>query len=181
MRTHTPRAGRRLAALAATLVAAGTAFLAAGLGQSSEAVAAGAADGDVADWTMMVYAVGDTVSVPQLMVENLNEVAQLPDQANVNIVVLLDLPETTDKDAPTTPVAGLGDFSTAKLLVLQNHQYHEVRDLGEVSMGRPDTLADFVAEAAERFPAKHYGFTFFDHGGGNTGGYVDTGPPGTRR
>ena len=180
MRTHTPRAGRRLAALAATLVAAGTAFLAAGLGQSSEAVAAGAADGDVADWTMMVYAVGDTMSVPQLMVENLDEVAQLPDQANVNIVVLLDLPETTDKDAPTTPVAGLGDFSTAKLLVLQNHQYHEVRDLGEVSMGRPDTLANFVAEAADRFPAKHYGFTFFDHGGGNTGGYVDTGPPGTQ-
>jgi hypothetical protein len=52
-----------------------------------------------------------------------------------------------------------------------------VRDLGEVSMGRPDTLASFVAEAADRFPAKHYGFTFFDHGGGNTGGYVDTGPP----
>jgi hypothetical protein len=180
VRTHTPRAGRRLAALAATLVAAGTAFLAAGLGQSSEAVAAGAADSDVADWTMMVYAVGDTMSVPQLMVENLNEVAQLPDRANVNIVVLLDLPETTDKDAPTTPVAGLGDFSTAKLLVLQNHQYHEVRDLGEVSMGRPDTLASFVAEAADRFPAKHYGFTFFDHGGGNTGGYVDTGPPGTQ-
>jgi hypothetical protein len=113
------------------------------------------------------------------MVENLNEIAQLPDQPNVNIVVLLDLPDANDPDAPTTPVAGLGDFSTAKLLVLQNHQYHEVRDLGEVSMGRPDTLANFVEEAAGRFPAKHYGFTFFDHGGGNTGGYVDTGPPGT--
>jgi cysteine peptidase C11 family protein len=179
VRTHSPRAGR-LVALAATLVAAGTAFVATGLGTTGEAVADAADESSVADWTMMVYAVGDTVSVPQLMVENLNEIAQLPDEADVNIVVLLDLPEATDQDAPTSPVAGVGDFSTAKLLVLKNHQYHEVRDLGEVSMGRPDTLAGFVAEAADRFPARHYGFTFFDHGGGNTGGYVDTGPPGAQ-
>jgi hypothetical protein len=179
VRTHFTRAGRRLTVLA-TLVAAGTAFVATGLGTTSEAVADNADEPSVADWTMMIYAVGDTVSVPQLMVENLNEIAQLPDDPDVNVVVLLDLPEATDKDAPTTPVAGLDDFSTAKLLVLQNHQFHEVRDLGEVSMGRPDILAGFVAEAADRFPAKHYGFTFFDHGGGNTGGYVDTGPPGTQ-
>jgi hypothetical protein len=180
VRTHFPSAGRRSVALAATLVAAGTAFVLTGLGTTSEAVAESADDASVADWTMMVYAVGDTVSVPQLMVENLNEIAQLPDEAGVNIVVLLDLPEATDQDAPTSPVAGLDDFSTAKLLVLKNHQYHQVRDLGEVSMGRPDTLANFVAEAADEFPAHHYGFTFFDHGGGNTGGYVDTGPPGTQ-
>ena len=180
MRTQMPRPGRRWVGVAATLVAAGTALVATGLGQSGQAVAASAADAQVADWTMMVYAVGDTVSVPQLMVEDLNEIAALPDQAGVNIVVLLDLPEPTDQDAPTSPVAGVGDFSTAKLLVLHNHQFHVVRDLGEVSMGRPDTLANFVEEAAGRFPATHYGFTFFDHGGGNTGGYVDTGPPGTQ-
>ena len=129
---------------------------------------------------MMVYAVGDTASVPQLMVENLTEIAQLADEDGVNVVVLLDLPERTDTDAPTSQVPGVGDFSTAKLLVLEDGRYNEVRDLGEVSMGRPDVLASFVAEAADKFPAKHYGFTFFDHGGGNTGGYVDTGPPGTQ-
>ena len=64
--------------------------------------------------------------------------------------------------------------------MLKDGKYNEVRDLGEVSMGRPDALASFVEEAADRFPAKHYGFTFFDHGGGNTGGYVDTGPPVTQ-
>ena len=182
MRTHFPRPGRRLAGLVATLVAAGAASLATGLGTTSEAVAptAAAADEGVADWTMMVYAVGDTSGVPQLMVENLTEIAQLPDEADVNIVVLLDLPEPTDTDAPTSTVPGVGAFSTAKLLVLEDGRYNEVRDLGEVSMGRPDVLAAFVDEAADRYPAKHYGFTFFDHGGGNTGGYVDTGPPGTQ-
>ena len=184
MRTHSPRTGRGLAGLVATLVAAGAASLVTGLGTTSKAVAAaddaGPDKGEVADWTMMVYAVGDTASVPQLMVENLTEIAQLADEDGVNVVVLLDLPERTDTDAPTSQVPGVGDFSTAKLLVLEDGRYNEVRDLGEVSMGGPDVLASFVAEAADKFPAKHYGFTFFDHGGGNTGGYVDTGPPGTQ-
>jgi hypothetical protein len=184
VRTHFPRTGRRLAGQVATLVAAGAASVVTCLGTTSQAVAAaddtGSDQEGVADWTMMVYAVADTASVPQLMVENLTEIAQLPDGDNVNIVVLLDLPERTDTDAPTSQIPGIGDFSTAKLLVLEGGKYNEVRDLGEVSMGRPDVLASFIEEAADRFPAKHYGFTFFDHGGGNTGGYVDTGPPGTQ-
>ena len=166
--------------LVATLVAAGTASLATGVGAASQAVAPAAADDEVEDWTMMVYAVGDTMNVAEPMVQNLAHIAQLPDQPNVNVVVLLDLPEPTDTGAPTSTVPGLGPFSTAKLLVLEGGRYLEVRDLGEVSMGRPDVLATFVEEAAEEFPAEKYGFTFFDHGGGNTGGYVDTGPPGTQ-
>jgi hypothetical protein len=176
--THFPRAGRRLAGLVATLVAAGAASLATGVGTTSQAAAAD--DPAVADWTMMIYAVGDTSGVPQLMVENLTEIAQLPDDADVNVVVLLDLPESTDTDAPTSTVPGVGAFSTAKLLVLEDGRYNEVRDLGEVSMGQPDVLASFIHEAADKYPAERYGFTFFDHGGGNTGGYVDTGPPGTQ-
>ena len=176
MSNRTVRAGRRWAALAATLVAAGTAVVGSGPASSSEAVAP-AADDDLAAWTMMVYAVGDTPSVPQLMVENLAELTRLPSDPDVNVVVLLDLPELTDPDAPTAQLPGVGDFSTAKLLVLEDGRFTEVRDLGEISMGQPDTLARFVEEAADRFPAQHYGFTFFDHGGGNTGGYVDTGPP----
>src|SRR4051794_22515399 len=124
---HSSRTGRRLAALLATLVAAATATVATGLGATSSAVAPAAAESSdqpaVADWTMMVYAVGDTVSVPELMVENLNEIAQLPDSARVNIVVLVDLPALGSKDAPTQPLAGQQPFSTAKLLVLHNHAY----------------------------------------------------------
>ncbi len=180
MRTYIPPAGRRLAVLVATLVAAGTVLVSTGIGAMGQAAAPAAADDELADWTMMVYAVGDTMNVAQAMVENLTQIAQLPEQPNVNVVVLLDLPEPTDTGAPTSTVPGLEPFSTAKLLVLEGGRYVEVRDLGEVSMGRPDVLATFVEEAADEFPAEKYGFTFFDHGGGNTGGYVDTGPPGTQ-
>jgi len=180
VRIKTPRITRRLAALVAVLAAAGTASVAVGLGTTSAAVAPAAGGKHVADWTMMVYAVGDTQGVPQLMVENLADIAALPDDADVNVVVLLDLPEPTDTDAPTSTVPGLGPFSTAKLLLLEDGRYNELADLGEVSMGQPDVLARFVEEAADRYPAKKYGFTFFDHGGGNTGGFVDTGPPNTQ-
>ena len=47
MRTHFTRAGRRLAGLVATLVAAGAASLVAGLGTTSQAVAPAADDGSL--------------------------------------------------------------------------------------------------------------------------------------
>lgn len=134
------------------------------------------ADG-LADWTMMVYAVGDTDGVADLMVQNLNQMAALPDDADVNVVVLLDLPDRSTGQAPTSTLPGLGEFSTAKLLVLAGNRYNEVRDLGEIAMGRPDVLASFIEEAAGRFPAEKYGLTLFDHGGAHTGGYIDIGPP----
>ena len=133
----------------------------------------------VADWTMMVYAVGDTDNVAEVMVQNLGQMAALPDDADVNVVVLLDLPDPSSGHAPTSTLPGLGEFTTAKLLVLGGNRFNEIRDLGEVSMGRPDVLASFIEEAAGRFPAEHYALTLFDHGGGNTGGYIDIGPPGT--
>ena len=48
--------------------------------------------------------------------------------------------------------------------MLDDNRFNEVRDLGEVSMGRPDALASFIEEAADRFPADKYALTLFDHG-----------------
>jgi len=168
------RGGARLTAGAAALVCATVAGLAGGSSAAAPETRAAAAD-----WTMMVYAVGDTSNVSQLMVENLTQLAALPDADNVNVIVLLDLPERTDPGAPSSTLPGLDQFTTAKLLVLDGNRFNEVRDLGEVSMGRPDTLAGFIEEAADLFPADKYGLTLFDHGAGAQGGYLDTGPPGT--
>jgi hypothetical protein len=149
----------------------------AGVSSAAAPVAAPRASG--ADWTMMVYAVGDTSNVSQLMVENLGQLAALPDADNVNVVVLLDLPERSDPGAPSGVLPGLEQFTTAKLLQLDGNRFNEIRDLGEISMGRPDALAAFIEEVADRFPADKYGLTLFDHGSGAQGGYLDTGPPGT--
>ncbi len=45
------------------------------------------------------------------------------------------------------------------------------RDLGSVSMTKPDTLAGFIRLCAEQFPASRYGLILWDHGGGSVSGY----------
>ncbi len=139
------------------------------------AAAAAAEDGRAA-WTMMVYAVADTESIGSLMTGDLAELAALPDDPDVNIVVLVDMPDPGEPGGGDGTLPGTGPFTTAKLLTLEGGRYEEVRDLGELAMGRPDTLAKFIAEAADRFPADHYGLTLMDHGGAYTGGYLDVAP-----
>ncbi len=147
------------------------------VGARVDALTPAAAKGAKADWTMMVYAVGDTSNVPESMVQNLNLLTAIPDADNVNIVALVDLPERSDRSAPRSQIRGIGEFTTAKLMVLHGGKWNEIRDLGEKSLGRPDVLAQFIQEAADRYPATKYGLTLFDHGGGYQGGYIDTGPP----
>jgi hypothetical protein len=172
--------GRILAALAA-----GTACLTAGAVVATSAAAAprvaaaaAAAEGPQADWTLMIYDVADTVNIADEMIRNLAAFAALPAMPNVNIVALVDLPEKNDPGYPRATLPGVAPFTTAKLLVLGDNKWNEVRDLGEVSMGRPDVLAGFIQEAAGRFPASKYGLVLSDHGSGVAGGYYDTGPPG---
>ena len=144
---------------------------------TSASTSASAADAR-ADWTLMIYDVADTDNIADEMVRNLAAFAQLPAMPNVNVVALVDLPERNEPDYPRSTLPGVAPFTTAKLLVLGDQKWNEVRDLGEISMGRPDVLASFVEEVAGRFPADKYGVVLSDHGSGVGGGYFDTGPPG---
>jgi hypothetical protein len=139
---------------------------------------ASAAEDPKADWTLMIYDVADTVNIADEMIRNLAAFAALPAMPNVNVVALVDLPERNDPGYPRATLPGVAPFTTAKLLVLGDNKWNEVRDLGEVSMGRPDVLSGFIEEAAGRFPADKYGLVLSDHGSGVAGGYYDTGPPG---
>jgi hypothetical protein len=142
------------------------------------AAASASADESKADWTLMIYDVADTVNIADEMIRNLAAFAALPAMPNVHVVALVDLPEKSDPGYPRSTLPGVAPFTTAKLLVLGDNKWNEVRDLGEVSMGRPDVLAGFIDEAAGRFPADKYGLVLSDHGSGVNGGYFDTGPPG---
>lgn len=146
-------------------------------GSPSAAAAPAPAAAEAAGWTMMVYAVGDTENVAQVMVENLAQLTELPEMRNTNVVVLLDLPDRSVPGAPSSPLVNVGRFETAKMLLLRNGGYEEIADFGEISMGRPDVLSWFITEAARLFPAEKYGLTLYDHGGAWTGGYADVGPP----
>jgi hypothetical protein len=171
---------RTAVALVATAacLAAGVAVVATSASAAPVArTSAAAADGP-ADWTLMIYDVADTDNIADEMIRNLAAFAQLPAMPNVNVVALVDLPEQDEPDYPVSTLPGVAPFSTAKLLVLGDNKWNEVRDLGEVSMGRPDVLSSFIDEAADRFPASKYGLVLSDHGSGASGGYFDSGPPG---
>ncbi|WP_205473159.1 clostripain-related cysteine peptidase [Nocardioides sp. SYSU D00038] len=171
-----------IAATAAALVAAAVpVVVSAGTGPAVGAAPAAVktAKGDAADWTMMIYAVGDTSNVAEQMARNLANLAAVPDASNVNVVALVDFPDNSVAGAPVTRIPGLDLFTTAKLIQLEGGRWNELRDLGEISMGRPDVLASFIEESKDRFPADKYGLTLFDHGAGYQGGYIDVGPPGT--
>ena len=142
--------------------------------------AAPAAAGEKADWTFMIYGVLDTDNVADVLTRNLASLTTIPDATNVNIVALVDMPERTEGGYPSQPLPGMDHFTTAKLLVLEGGRWNEIRDLGEISMGRPDVLASFIDEVADRYPAEKYGMTLMDHGAGRHGGYQDIGAPGPR-
>ena len=113
------------------------------------------------------------------MITNLARFADAPEMDNVNVVALVDLPEKNDPGYPDATLPGIAPFSTTKLLELDNGRWNEIADLGEVSMGRPDTLARFIEQVGTDYPASKYGLVLSDHGGAWSGGYVDTGPPAT--
>ena len=81
--------------------------------------AAGADEDELADWTFMVYAVGDTDNVAEIMVQNLSQLAAVPDDAEVNVVLMVDLPTAPEGPPPTSTLPGVGEFDTAKLFVLE--------------------------------------------------------------
>jgi hypothetical protein len=139
---------------------------------------AAAADEDAADWTFLVYGVLDTDNVAEVLTQDLASLTGLPDADNVKVVALVDMPEQNEPGYPSQPLPGLPQFSTTKLIVLDDGRWNEIRDLGEAAMDRPDTLASFIDEAVDRFPAEKYAITLMDHGGGRYGGYWDIDQPG---
>ena len=129
----------------------------------------------------MIYDVADTSNIANDMIVNLANFAKLPPMDNVNVVAMVDLPEQTDPGYPQATLPGIAPFTTTKIARARRAAAGtRSRDLGEVSMGRPDALASLHrARPATEYPADKYGLVLSDHGGAWSGGYQDTGPPST--
>ena len=114
-------------------------------------------------WTFMVYMDGDN-NLEGSAITDLNEMEIAGSTSNVNIVVQLDrVPDHDDSNGDWT---GTKRFYVTKDDDWQMINSDEVQDLGEVNMGDPDTLVDFVEWAATSYPAEHYALVIWDHGGG---------------
>ncbi len=118
---------------------------------------------DAARWTVLVYLDGDN-NLETDALDDFREMAAVGSSDELKIVVQLDRirsRERWDDDSA-------GDWDgTMRFLVERDMEpvpEAAVEDIGEVNMGDPATLADFIAWGVENYPAEHYALIIWDHG-----------------
>ena len=119
---------------------------------------------DSREWTFMVYLDADN-NLEECGIYDFLEMASVGSTSDVAIVVLFDrTPGYTDS---------YGDWTDAKIFYVTNGMSplpsNAEKSLGEVNMGSPQTLVDFVSYAMHNYPASHYALVLWDHGGGLSG------------
>jgi hypothetical protein len=109
-------------------------------------------------WTVLVYGLGDDNLEADLLID-LQEMAAVP-PADLVFVALVDrIPGYSD--------AGLGDIANwedTKLLSVTPASFTEEADLGELNLGDPAVLTDFITRGIAGHPADHYALILWDHG-----------------
>jgi hypothetical protein len=117
-------------------------------------------------WTLMFYLDGDNnLSASYGPVFNQLELAA--GNPDVNVVALLD--QAASGDSAYYKVKHDTDTSRFAAYTDGVDRFPQ----GEVDMGSPATLANFVAWAKANYPAQRYALILDDHGNGVSGGLVD--------
>ncbi|WP_396667268.1 clostripain-related cysteine peptidase [Microbacterium sp. R86528] len=116
---------------------------------------------EAGSWTLMVYMIADTDLEP-FALDDLAEMASVGSTDDVNIVALVD----RSPDYSDDPAVDLADWEDTVAFRVEEDHLQIVDEPGELNMGDPETLADFVADTAMQFPADHYGLVLWDHGAG---------------
>ncbi|MBU6996839.1 MAG: hypothetical protein HXS41_11320 [Theionarchaea archaeon] len=116
-------------------------------------------------WTVMIYMDGDN-NLESAAIDDVNELEATGSSSEVNIVVQLD--RIIDWDSSN------GDWTTTRRYYITHdpNGYDGIitstllADLGELNMGNPTTLANFVTWARTNYPADNYLLVLWDHGDG---------------
>lgn len=117
---------------------------------------------NLAEWTVMVYMASDN-NLEGAGVEDMNEMESIGSSEKLNYIVQMDRAEGYDTSN--------GDWTGAKRYRVEKDDdtgtigSTELEDMGEINMGDPQVLADFIIWAHENYPAKRYFLDLWDHGG----------------
>ena len=118
--------------------------------------------GKQAKWTLMVYMSGDNNLEDYVTKDIQEELAVLGSNKDVQVVVLADR-LSGDNETVENWSTGL-IFNVTKDLIPTSD--NAVADLGEINMGDPQTLTDFICWTRHNYPARHYALVFWGHGAG---------------
>jgi len=128
------------------------------------------------EWTFMVYLDGDN-NLEAAAIDDLNEMeAAGGSTADVNIIVLIDL---CSSENGADSMYGI-TWNEARIYYVEAGSDDEeiestlISEEGEINMGDGETLTNFVDFVQTNYPAKKYGLSLWDHGGGLDGLCWDT-------
>jgi len=126
----------------------------------------------VADWTFMVYLDADNNLEPA-GIENFLQMANVSSSSQVNIVVQMDRSPGWLEKGEWKDDTSYGNWTDCKRFNVTEGMTptsgNATEDLGEVNMGHPDTLKDFVNWTINNYPANYYFLVLWDHGTGFVG------------
>lgn len=131
-------------------------------------------DPNLDDWTVLVYLDGDNnLEEPALL--DMNEMEAAGSSDSVNVLVQIDRIEgETSADGNWTDtrrykIEGDNDFNRITSPI--------VMEMGEVNMGDPNSLVDFITWGVTNYPANRYALVLWDHGAGWFGVAFDDSSP----
>ncbi|ETR67646.1 MAG: hypothetical protein OMM_05032 [Candidatus Magnetoglobus multicellularis str. Araruama] len=114
-----------------------------------------------AKWTIMIYLDADN-NLESDGIDDFLEIATTGSDENINYVVQMDrINDYSDK---------YGDWTDCKRFHIEKNmvptEQNALESLGEVNMGDPETLSDFIQWAMTSYPAQQYALILWDHGDG---------------
>lgn len=107
------------------------------------------------EWTVLVYMDGDN-NLSSFSTEDVKEMMETGSGSGLNIVLLWDN-DPTQETGTAQNRHGYYYVEKSGAVLLKN--------AGEVNMGDPKTAKDFIDYAAVNFPADHYLWVWWNHGG----------------
>jgi len=136
-----------------------------GLLNIQAAIAANASDQEV-DWLFMVYLDADN-NLESAGIDDLNEMEVAGSTSSVSIVAQMDRAERSWDDDTSN-----GNWTDTKRFYVTRDtdpaiiNSPVISDLGEMNMGDPATLQDFIEWSIANYPAQHYALVLWNHGSG---------------
>jgi hypothetical protein len=125
------------------------------------------ADPSLSNWTILVYMVADNDLEPFAM-QDLNEMEAAPPSDSVSLVAQVD--RSNYYDTSNDDWMGTRRYQITRDSDPSRINSNLVADLGELNMGDPQTLVDFLLWGVGTYPARHYLVVLWDHGYGWSGG-----------